>query len=102
MVTAIVVAVAVLTGLGMVLRVDWQSVELAAPVTKWAGVRLKLRKSSPRTRPGPTMEIDLADPSPGRSPSSMQARPAQDPFREPSHPPWRTVSREESAGDQHG
>src|SRR5262249_52289223 len=103
MVTTIVVAVAVLTGLGMVLRVDWQSVELDARVTKWVGFTLKLRKPSPRTGPGPTSEIGPTDLPPGHSSSSLPARRAQDPSREPTHPPpWRTMAREESAGDQRG
>jgi len=102
MVATIVVAVTVLAGLGMVLRVDWQSVELDARVTKWVGFTLKLRKSSPRTGPSPTPESGPANPLPGRSPSSSQARRAQDPSREASHPPWHAVAREGGAGDQRG
>jgi len=98
----IVVAIVVLAALGMVLRRDWQSVELDARVTKWIVFTLKLRKPSPRTGPGSTAEIGPGDPTPTRSSSSMRVRRAQDPTREPSHPPWRTVAREESAGDQRG
>jgi hypothetical protein len=53
----VVTAAAVLAALSMVLRRDWQSVELDARVTKWVGFTLKLRKPSPRIGPDPTSEI---------------------------------------------
>ena len=97
----IVVAVVVLAALSMVLRRDWQSVELDARVTKWVVFTLRLWKPSPRTGPGAASEIGPADP-PGHGPSQLRAKRPQDPSREPSHPPWRAVAREESAGDQRG
>ncbi|HSV67489.1 MAG TPA: hypothetical protein VLJ59_16485 [Mycobacteriales bacterium] len=91
----IVVAVTVLIALGMVLRVDWHSVEVDARLTKWVGFTLKLRKRSPpSTAPGRIPESGPADPEPVHGPSSLQARRG----RERPHPIYRSVDDKHELG----